>query len=64
MQLELAIPAAPAVRGAPCPDCEAAKRHMKTEGFRNWRDHACYEHAAVDLDAYLAERQPSQDRKA
>ncbi len=38
-----------------CPDCLAACMRMKAQGFRNWRDHACYEHAAVDWDALCAE---------
>lgn len=33
-----------------CPDCEEAKQFMKAQGFRNWRNHACYEHAGVDLN--------------
>lgn len=36
-----------------CPDCESAKLRMKEQGFRNWRAHACYEHAAVSLDEWM-----------
>lgn len=44
-----------------CPDCNEAKQHMKAQGFRNWRNHACYDHAGVDLNgewflSLLAER--------
>ena len=39
-----------------CPGCEEAKQFMKSQGFRNWLQHACEDHAAVDLDEFLAER--------
>jgi hypothetical protein len=38
-----------------CPDCEAACQRMKAQGFRNWRDHACWEHAGLNIDESLAE---------
>lgn len=35
-----------------CPDCIAARLHMKGEGFRDWRTaYACHEHAALDLNS-------------
>lgn len=37
-----------------CYRCAEACRRAKGEGHRDWRDRACFEHAAVDLDEYLA----------
>lgn len=41
--------------GADCPNCEAARQRMKAQGFRTWRDHACYDHACVNLDTLEAQ---------
>jgi endogenous inhibitor of DNA gyrase (YacG/DUF329 family) len=60
-QLALALSS---IAGGPCPDCQAAKRRARASGFTNTANLACSACAVVDLDAYLAERQPSQDRKA
>ena len=39
-----------------CAACIAAGQSAKAEGHRNWRTGwACFDHAAVDLDSWLAE---------
>ena len=45
-----------------CPDCIAARLHSKAQGFRDWRTaYACYEHAAVNWDEWVAANPQAPD---
>lgn len=37
-----------------CPECDAACLRAKAAGHRDWREHACYDCAGVNLDEYFA----------
>lgn len=45
-----------------CAPCHIAQQRARSSGFKDWREGVCFEHAAVELDAWLKERGAPADQ--